>query len=166
VPETEQAKDARIVLTPEQIREIVGVIAKDHRVILGPDDPVFFFATVCAAVCEAALADATLTLNEAADNLKHGQDKAMIAVAGTIQNETKSAISAIQGFQSENIQLVKVELERALSSVRQQGAAAVDAVSKARAQAAGQMLGQSWPVVAIVAALGLVLGVLAGHVFL
>ena len=83
-------------LSKEQIRAIVGRVAAQHNVIIGEDDPAFFFATICAAVTEEALSDASAELDKATGRLLAASDGVQRAAVSRVAEQTKDAVKSIK----------------------------------------------------------------------
>ncbi len=84
------------ILGKDAIREIIGRVAAQHQVVIKEDDPAFFFATICAAVTERALADAGARLDASASELRASSEGVQRAAIAKIADETKKAIGSIQ----------------------------------------------------------------------
>ena len=84
------------ILGKDAIREIIGRVAAQHQVVIKEDDPSFFFATICAAVTERALADAGARLDASASELRASSEGVQRAAIAKIADETKKAIGSIQ----------------------------------------------------------------------
>ena len=88
--------DRAPILSQEAIREVIGQVAAQHRVVIKDDDPAFFFATISAAVTERALTGATAQLRAASEQLQASADGIQRAAVSRIAEETRNSVSAVQ----------------------------------------------------------------------